>query len=170
MKSQNFIKVLFVLIFSIVLISCAKSEKDKVIAYNNDITEWVSSDGFLNELKEKVKTPEGIFQFLEQKRNEIAQKNGFKDYVEAENVIKKYANDEDMRQSLADREAKFSQAMTEKVTKIQEELIKATNPVTDAIDEALKDTSVIKEGVKNAAKEIKDGTNKAVDEIKKIGK
>lgn len=144
MKLHNIIKLLIVVTFSVLILSCAKNEKDKIIVYNNAITEWVSSPDFISEMKEKVKTPEGIFEYLENKRNEIAKTVGFKDYFEAERIIKKYAEDDDIIQSLSNREAKFSKAMSESVSKFQEDLIKATNPIKDVLSDTFKDSSTIK--------------------------
>jgi hypothetical protein len=98
MKIKNVFLSVFFAVISIGLVSCAKSEKDKVLEAQKLMLEWVKSDNFIPEMKANIKKPQDFEVFTEKKIKEIATKAGFKDMKEMETVSKKYEKDENFKQ------------------------------------------------------------------------
>ena len=58
MKFQNFLKAMLIIVVSVVLVSCSKTEKERIIDFNTDVIEWFISPNFMKDMKAKVKTPD----------------------------------------------------------------------------------------------------------------
>jgi hypothetical protein len=78
---------------SVLLLSCAKSEKERLLAFQKDLFAWYQSPNFMTDLKSSVHTKEQLGKFLESKGLDIAKKHGFNTSKEISDMMKKYEKD-----------------------------------------------------------------------------
>ena len=112
MKFQNLLKAMLVIVFSIILVSCAKTEKQRIINFNNDVIEWFNGKTFMTDMKAQVKTPDQMTKFLSTNIGRIAKQNGFKDEKETEIAFKKLENDADIKKLMTETESKVKSRLT----------------------------------------------------------
>jgi len=127
MKFQNFLKAMLIIVVSVVLVSCSKTEKERIIDFNNDVIEWFISPNFMKDLKAKVKTPDQMQEYITSNINRMAKDNGFKDQKETEAAFKKLANDKDLEKLLKETEEKVKPRFME-MQQFQMELMQQTMP------------------------------------------
>ena len=127
MKFQNFLKAMLIIVVSVVLVSCSKTEKERIIEFNNDVIEWFISPNFMKDMKAKVKTPDQMQEYITSNINRIAKDNGFKDQKETEEAFKKLANDKDLEKLLKETEEKVKPRFME-MQQFQMELMQQTMP------------------------------------------
>ncbi len=127
MKFQHLLKAMLVIVFSIILVSCAKTEKEKIINFNNDVVEWFTNKDFTKEMKSQVKAPEQMNKFMSDNIARIAKENGFKDEKETEKAFQKLMNDKDIKKLLAETEIKVKSRMAE-MQQYQMELVQKFHP------------------------------------------
>ncbi len=127
MKFQNFLKAMLIIVVSVVLVSCSKTEKERIIDFNNDVIEWFISPNFMKDMKAKVKTPDQMQEYITSNINRMAKDNGFKDQKETEAAFKKLANDKDLEKLLKETEEKVKPRFME-MQQFQMELMQQTMP------------------------------------------
>ncbi len=127
MKFQNFLKAMLIIVVSVVLVSCSKTEKERIIDFNNDVIEWFISPNFMKDMKAKVKTPDQMQEYITSNINRMAKDNGFKDQKETEAAFKKLANDKDLEKMLKETEEKVKPRFME-MQQFQMELMQQTMP------------------------------------------
>lgn len=127
MRFLNVFKAMFVIAFAVLLVSCAKTDKEKIISFNEDVVVWLTSNNFTNEMKAKVKTPEQMTNFLNDNVTRIAKENGFKDAKETEVAFQKFSKDPDIKKLLTETEGRVKSRMAE-MQQYQLELIKQQHP------------------------------------------
>ena len=118
---------MLIIVVSVVLVSCSKTEKEKIIDFNNDVIEWFISPNFMKDMKAKVKTPDQMQEYITSNINRIAKDNGFKDQKETEEAFKKLANDKDLEKLLKETEEKVKPRFME-MQQFQMELMQQTMP------------------------------------------
>lgn len=127
MKLQNYFKIAIFALMSVVLVSCAKSEKDRLVEYNTALVTWLTSPNFMDKMKAEVKTVADISPYMEKNMTKIATEQGFKNTKEANDLFKKFANDADVKKLMQETEKKVTPRL-EELMKFQLELMKQEEP------------------------------------------
>lgn len=118
---------MLIIVVSVVLVSCSKTEKERIIDFNTDVIEWFISPNFMKDMKAKVKTPDQMQEYITSNINRMAKNNGFKDQKETEAAFKKLADDKDLEKMLKETEEKVKPRFME-MQQFQMELMQQTMP------------------------------------------
>ena len=98
MKIRNLFLSVFFTLMTIGLVSCAKTEKDKVIESQKLMLEWVQSNNFVPDMKANIKAPQDLQTYMNKKAVEIAKKAGFKDLDEMIKSSEKFKEDKELKE------------------------------------------------------------------------
>ncbi len=132
MKFKNVLLSVFFAIISIGLVSCAKSEKDKVLEAQKLMLEWVKSDNFIADMKANIKGPQDFEAYTEKRIKEIATKAGFKDFKEMDTITKKYENDKEFKE-ISKQMEEAGKAKYPELMKFQMELMQQQMPAQEQV-------------------------------------
>lgn len=132
MKLQNYFKIAIFALMSVVLVSCAKSEKDRLVEYNEALVAWLTAPNFMEKMKAEVKTVADISPYMEKNMTKIATEQGFKNTKEANDLFKKLANDADVKKLMQETQKKVTPRL-EELMRFQMELMKQEEPNDSAV-------------------------------------
>lgn len=105
MKFKSVLLSLFFAIITIGLVSCAKTEQDKLISFNEKVYNWLQSPDCMKEIKAN-KTVDALQKFMTTKSETFAKEAGFKDGKEYQQVAEKLKDDKKVNEAIKKYEEK----------------------------------------------------------------
>lgn len=99
MKFKLFILAIFAISFVLVLSSCSKSPRDKILNVYEKVIDWINSENFESEIQAMIdKDPNNFNENYFKKINDIILAGGFKDRNEFDSINSTLMNDPEIKE------------------------------------------------------------------------
>lgn len=99
MKFKLFILAIFAISFVLVLSSCSKSPRDKILNVYEKVIDWMNSENFESEIQAMIdKDPNNINENFQKKLNDFILAGGFKDRDEFDSIHITVMNDPEIKE------------------------------------------------------------------------